>query len=195
MKTILAILALLAGNTLAATAVKVNFTLNTTDAQGAPLTENRYYHVYRPDGFPRTTPLPMILILEHGPGQAANPTFNAKAAQVGLVIVSCSFSGNSTGTPGRGWKNGDPRESGPEDYDYLDAVINRVKASDNCDDVFITGLSKGGHASLAYACERPSMIKAAASLDEFQSLTGNVIKAPVPLIVFQGSADSAVPYT
>ncbi|MDR3406017.1 MAG: hypothetical protein P4L99_26260 [Chthoniobacter sp.] len=195
MKVIFLLFALLAGNALAATAVKVNFTLKTTDPQGAPLTQNRYYHVYRPDGFPRTTPLPMILLLEYGGNQGANSTFNIKAAQVGLVVVSCSFSGNSTGTPGRGWINGNPRESGLEDYDYLDAVINRVKASDNCDDVFISGLSKGGHTSLAYACERPAMIKAAASIDEFQSLTGNVIQAPVPLIVFEGTADGAVPYT
>ena len=184
----------LAGEAFAATPLKVSFTLNTTDANGAPLVESRFYHVYRPDGFPRTTPLPMILVLESGPGQIAS-AFQAKAAQMGFVVVSCSFSGNSTGTPGKSWNNNDPRTSGAEDYDYLDTVISRVKASDNCNDVFITGLSKGGHTALAYACERASMIKAAASVDEFMRLTVNIPKVPVPVIMFHGSADNAVPYS
>ena len=43
--------------------------------------------------------------------------------------------------------------------------------------------------SFAYACECPSMIKAAGPLDEFMGLTSNLPSAPVPMIVFQGTAD------
>lgn len=63
---------------------------------------------------------------------------------------------------------------GFEDYDYTTEVIKRVRASDNCNDAFITGISKGGHQTFAYACECPSMIKAAGPLDEFMSLTANI---------------------
>lgn len=49
--------------------------------------------------------------------------------------------------------------------------------------------------ALAYACERPNMIKAAASVDEFMQLTLNIPAAPVPIIVFQGTSDTSVPYT
>jgi hypothetical protein len=121
--------------------------------------------------------------------------FHRKADQAGFIVVSCSFSGNSTGTPGTVWTNDDPRIQGPEDYDYVNEVINRVRASDNGGDAFVAGLSKGGHMSLAYACERPSTIKAAASLDEFMGLTANRPSAPVPIIMFQGTLDSNVPYT
>ena len=100
-------LIILAGGAHAATAVKVDFPLKTTDAQGAPLTQNRYFYLYRPDNLPRTTPLPMVLLMEDNPDKGVNGVLNAKANKMGFVVVTCAFSGNSTGTPGRGWINGD----------------------------------------------------------------------------------------
>lgn len=184
----------ISGNIQAATPVKVNFILSTTDKYGNPISQNRYYYIYRPDGLSKNTPVPMILVMESSPNSGAASMFNSKAAQAGFVVVSCSFSGNSTGTPGTVWVNDNPRIAGFEDYDYTTEVINRVRISDNCNDAFITGISKGGHTSFAYACECPSMIKAAGPLDEFMSLTANIPSAPVPIIVLQGTADSNVPY-
>ena len=86
MRTILLLLSCLAatGNTFAATEVRVDFTLNTTAANGAPLQQNRYYYLYRPDNLPKTTPVPVILVME-----AAVPTgyFHRKADQAGFVEV------------------------------------------------------------------------------------------------------------
>jgi poly(3-hydroxybutyrate) depolymerase len=190
-KLLLSCFFILARYGFAATDVRVNFTLSTTDQYGAPLRQNRYYYIYRPDNLPQSVPVPAILLMDGSP-----PTlFHRKADQTGFIVVSCSFSGNSTGTPGTVWNNDNPRISGFEDYDYITEVINRVKASDNVNDVFTVGLSKGGHMSLAYACERPSMINAAASLDEFMQLTLNIPSAPVPIIVFHGTSDTNVPYT
>lgn len=184
----------LAGFSCAASAVKVNFTLQTTDRYGQPISQSRYYYVYRPDGLSTAVPVPMILVMEASPNSGAATMLNAKAAQAGFVVVSCSFSGNSTGTPGTVWINDNPRIVGFEDYDYTTEVINRVRASDNCNDAFIVGISKGGHTSFAYACECPTMIKAAGPLDEFMNLTANIPSAPVPMIVFQGTKDTNVPY-
>ncbi len=196
MKTIFTFLSLvLLASAAHAQAVKVNFTLNTTDAYGAPLVEARYYWVYRPAGLSKSTPVPMILVFESTANQTPQGFLNTKASQRGFVVVSCSFSGNSTGTPGTVWNNDNPRITGWEDYDYTTAVINLVKASDNCNDVFLTGISKGGHQSFAYACEQPSMIKAAGPMDEFMGLTSNFPQAPVPMIVFEGTLDTNVPYT
>ena len=183
--------AVLASAGFAATDVRVDFTLNTTDAFGAPVQEQRFYYVYRPDNLPKTTPVPMVLVMT-GSGTAG--FLHAKADQAGFVVVSCTFSGNSTGIPGTVWNNDNPRVTGFEDFDYLDEVIKRVKGSDNCDDAFTVGLSKGGHMSLAYACERPAMIRAASSLDEFMGLTSNIPSAPVPILVFHGTLDNSVPY-
>ncbi len=175
----------------AATDVRVNFVLNTTDASGAPIRQNRYYYVYRPDGLSKSAPAPVVVVMDGGA-----PTFlHRKADEAGFVAVSASFSGNSSGTPGSGWVNDNPRIVGYEDYDYVSEVINRVRESDNCTDAFVCGLSKGGHMSLAYACERPSMIRAAASLDEFMGLTSNIPSAPVPIMMIQGTLDTNVPYT
>jgi hypothetical protein len=58
-------------------------------------------------------------------GIASN--LHRKADQAGFVVVSCAFSGNSTGTPGTVWINEDPRIVGFEDYDYTSQVIRRVK--------------------------------------------------------------------
>lgn len=176
----------------AATDVRVDFTLNTTDASGAPVQQRRYYYVYRPDNLPKTTAVPMVLVMT-GSGTAG--FLHRKADEAGFVVVSCTFSGNSTGTPGTVWNNDNPRIRGYEDFDYVTEVIERVKASDNCNDAFTVGLSKGGHMSLAYACERPGLIRAASSLDEFMGLTSNIPSAPVPVIVFQGTLDTNVPYT
>jgi poly(3-hydroxybutyrate) depolymerase len=198
MKTVLSIFFLfeVASSVLAATAVKVNFTLNTTDAYGNALVQNRLYYKYRPDGFPMTTPLPMVLIMEaSGDTGSADSVLNTKANAMGFVVVTCEFSGNSTGTPGTVWVNDNPRVVGWEDYDYVSQVITQVRASDNCNDAFITGLSKGGHMSWAYACEKPGMIKAAGPMDEFMNLVTNIPQVPVPIIVLQGTADASVPYT
>ncbi len=188
-------LSVLTASAFATKPVKVSFTLSTTDENGAKITQNRYYHVYHPDNSPLPAPLPMILIMEAGPNANADGALNAKANAVGFVVVTCSFSGNSTGTPGRGWNNRNPRTSGPEDFDYITEVINRVRASDHCHDAFVCGLSKGGHTALAYACVKPEMIRAAGSLDEFMGLTTNIPTAPVPVIVIHGTEDKAVPYT
>jgi poly(3-hydroxybutyrate) depolymerase len=182
--------AVLASDGLAATDVRVNFTLDTTDADGTPIQQQRYYYVYRPDNLPRTSPVPMLLVTLGG-----GTMFHRNAGQAGFIVATCAFAGNSSGNPGTGWNADNPRISGYEDYDYLTEVINRARVSDNANDAFITGLSKGGHIALAYACERPGMIKAAGPLDEFMGLTSNIPSAPVPIIAFHGTSDSSVPYT
>jgi poly(3-hydroxybutyrate) depolymerase len=173
----------------AATDVRVDFTLHTTAANGAPLRQSRCYYLYRPDNLSKSIPVPMILIMEAG-GPAA--FLHRKADQAGFVVVACSPSGNSTGS---GWNNHNPRFTGYEDFDYIGETINRVRASDNCNDAFTVGFSMGGHMSLAYACERPSTIRAASSLDEFMGLTSNIPTAPLPVILFHGTADKSVSYT
>ena len=186
---------LLAGDARGATDVKVNFTLNTTNAYGAPLQQSRAYYVYRPDNLPKTKAVPAVLIFEAGGGGAQGTFLHRKADQAGFLVISCLIAGNSTGNPGTVWTSDDPRVYGSEDLDYTAEVIDRIRASDNAGDVFTAGLSKGGHMSLAYACERPSMIRAAASVDEFMQLPSNVPSAPVPIIFFQGTNDTNVPYT
>src|SRR5204863_8244269 len=121
-------------------------------------------------GFPMTAPLPMVVVMEAGPDGGADGAINTKANQMGFVVVTCEFSGNSTGTPGTVWVNDDPRIVGWEDYDYVDQVIAQVRASDNCNDAFVTGISKGGHMTCAYACERPPTRKVTGPTDEFLNL-------------------------
>ena len=80
----------------AATDVRVDFTLNTTDSSGAPIQQSRSYYVYRPDGLSKATPVPMVLHMAAGAGDVA--TFlHRKADQAGFVVVSCEFTGNSDG--------------------------------------------------------------------------------------------------
>lgn len=186
---------LFAALSFAATDVRVDFTLNTADPYGAPLQQHRYYYVYRPDNLPKANPVPIILVLEASPNSGPATFFHSRADQAGFVVVSCSFSGNSTGTPGTQWNADNPRITGFEDYDYFTEVIRRVSASENSVDAFLTGISKGGHMTMAYACERPSTVRAVGPLDEFMGLTSNLPTAPVPLIMFQGTLDTNVPYT
>ena len=181
-------LVLMAGAASAASDVRVNFVLNTTDANGVAITQNRVYYVYRPDNLSKDTPVPVVLSMD-----AVATNLHRKADQAGFVVVSCTFSGNSSNNTG--WVNDDPDVVGYEDYDYISEVINRVKASDNTSEVFLTGLSKGGHMTLAYACIRPVMITATSSVDEFMQLATNIPTAAVPVIFFHGTGDNSVPYT
>jgi poly(3-hydroxybutyrate) depolymerase len=169
----------------------VNFTLDTTDENGAPITENRYYYVYRPDGLSKTTPVPMVLVMD----SSLATFFHRKADQAGFVVVSCFFSGNSTGTPGTTWDNHNPYINGFDDMDYTTEVIHRVKLSDNANDAFICGLSKGGHMAYAYACVRPATLRAACSVDSAMELAFNLPTAPLPIIAFHGTSDGASSYT
>src|SRR2546423_11987896 len=109
-----------------AAASAATFTLNTTDEYGKPLVETRSYTVYRPAGLSTATPVPAIVVL------LGSGSLTATADKYGFVVVTASFSGNSSGNTS--WINGDPRISGPEDYDYLDQVLQRVKTSDNVND-------------------------------------------------------------
>jgi poly(3-hydroxybutyrate) depolymerase len=185
-------LLVLGGRSWAATDVKVEFTLKTTDAAGAAITQNRFYYVYRPDNLARDKPAPLVLCMECRGGDLPAKFFHRKADEAGFVLVSCAIEGNSTGN--RVWNNGNPRVSGFEDIDYTTAVIDRVALAEKCNDAFICGLSKGGHMTCAYACERPAKIRAAADVDEFMGLTTNIPTAPLPMIFFHGTRDNAVPY-
>jgi poly(3-hydroxybutyrate) depolymerase len=170
------------------------FTLTTQDAYGNAMQETRLYYVYRPSNLPLTNPAPMVLALEASPNAGPASYWNSTADQAGLLIVSCGFEGNST-SPTGGWNNHNPRTHGWEDYDYLTAVINRVKASDHGNDAFICGFSKGGHTSLAYACERPETIRGAGTMDESMIQTENFPTAPVPVLAIHGTGDHLVHYT
>ena len=97
---------------------RIMATLNTNDENGKPLTEDRYYYIYRPDGLPKTTPVPMIIVMEAGPGSSPAGFFHRKADQAGFVVVSCAIPGNSLGTV---WNNDNPRITGFEDFDYTSA--------------------------------------------------------------------------
>ncbi len=189
-----ALLAVLAAHAFAATDVRMDFMLDTTDLYGNPVQQHRYYYVYRPDGLANAKPVPMVLVPEASPASGPATFFRDTARSAGFIIVSCSFSGNSSGTPGTVWTADDPRLAGYEDYDYLDEVIRRVRVAENASDAFITGISKAGHMTEAYACERPRNIRAAGPLDEFMQRE-NLPSAPVPLIMFQGTLDTNVPYT
>lgn len=176
----------------------VTFTLATTDAGGNPITQTRHYSVYRPVNLPMTTPAPMVLVMECRGGDYPATFFHAAADRAGFVLVSCAIQGNSTTTPanprGSVWTDGNPRTDGFEDLDYASAVINRVKQSDNCNDAFMCGVSKGGHMSYAYACARPAMLKAVCSVDEFMGVTTNIPTMPLPALAIHGTRDTNVPY-
>jgi len=135
----------------------------------------------------------MILVMEASPNSGPATFFHREANQAGFVVVSCSFSGNSTGAPGTQWNADSPRITGFEDYDFISVFMRWWSAAENRTDGCVTGISKGGHMTMAYACERPSTIRAAGPLDEFMGFGSNLPTAPVPMIVFQGTLDTNGP--
>jgi poly(3-hydroxybutyrate) depolymerase len=140
----------------------------------------------------------MVLYMECRGGDYPAKFLRPMADRAGVVLVSCAIRGNSTSTQanplGTVWNNGNPRVRGHEDMDYAAAVIGRVRESDPCSDAFMGGLSKGGHMAYAFACERPALLKAVCSVDEFMGLTTNIPSAPLPVLAVHGTLDTNVPY-
>jgi hypothetical protein len=58
----------------AAIDVRRDFVLTAKDAVGTPQTQNRLYFVYRPDSQPRTSPIPMVLVMVYAPCPGPAPS-------------------------------------------------------------------------------------------------------------------------
>lgn len=159
---------------------------------------------YISDASPATEgPRPLVLVLHGGGGSAdlmARYTDNAwgkLGKEAGWVVVYPSAWDGIWDTGGG--RVSERRGTRIDDLGFLAAVIDDAEARFNTDPerIFVTGMSRGGHASFLLACKLPGRIRAIASVamplpehlrDDCE--TG----PPVGLMQINGTEDAIVPY-
>src|SRR2546426_3221712 len=160
--------------------------------------QKREYLIYVPRSYDRSKPTALVISL-HGAGmwgaaQKETSQWNRVADEHGFIVVYPS--GEGGGGP-RVWHEGDGAEPS-RDVRFISELIDTLEVRYNIDPrmIYANGLSNGGGMSFALSCTLSDRIAAvgmvgAALLLPFSWCTDN---RPVPMIAFQGPADSAAPY-
>ena len=146
---------------------------------------------------------PLVLAIHGGAGTARNMLqltrrrFNDLANEYGFYVVYPEAADKY-------WDFGEGRtssalETRQDDLAYFSQVIGQMEMAYPIDSgrIFATGISRGGQASYFLACKLPGRIRAIAPftmpLPEF--LKDDCSQgAPVPIALFNGTADPLVPY-
>jgi polyhydroxybutyrate depolymerase len=164
----------------------------------------RSYLVHAPAGASALSgKRPLVLVLHGGGGTArgmlrlTRGRFDELADRYGFYVVYPE-------AIDKYWDFGEGRTSADldhrrDDLTYFSQVLARMEAAYPIDEtrIFATGISRGGQASYFLACKLPGRIRAIAPfampLPEF--LKDDCRQgAPVPIALFNGTADPLVPY-
>jgi polyhydroxybutyrate depolymerase len=144
----------------------------------------REYLVYVPRNYDRATPTPLVISMHGGAmwpaAQMEVDQWPRVADAHGFIVV---YPSGVSGRGPRAWSAG--REPGlARDVQFISELIDTLRAGYNIDPtrIYANGLSNGGGMSFALATAI------------FLPWTGCTGQRAVPMIVFQGTADRAVPY-
>lgn len=166
----------------------------------------RSYSVHVPTQYQKHQPMPLVLAIHGGGGDAASmkalTEFDATADQAGFIVVYP----NGTGKMLRGktvgsWNGGrccpPASQEGVDDVGFIDAVITDVSKKFSIDEsrVYATGHSNGAIMSYRLACELSEKIAAIAALGAQGVSEPCEPKYPVSIFHFHGTNDRCAPFT
>lgn len=196
---IAAVLVLISLPVLLAAAQAVSFyTLNRSNGTIVSSEVEREYLLYVPNSYDRSRPTPLVISMHGGAmwpaAQREIDRWDRVADAHGFIVVYPS--GVSRRGP-RAWRAG--REPGlTQEVQFISELIDTLRASYNIDPtrVYANGLSNGGGMSFALSCRLSDRIAAIGVVATaiFLPWSGCTDQRAVPMIVFQGTADKAVPY-
>lgn len=157
---------------------------------------SRSFTVFRPDGPPAGTKLPLLLALhgftQSGPQMMNYSLFNNLASQQQFMVVYPNGINTS-------WNVGQSGNSGADDVGFLMALIDTLDQwyGVNLQRVYACGFSNGGFMSFRLACEASNRIAAIATVAG--TMTVNTFNAcaptrPVPVLHIHGTNDLLVGY-
>ena len=163
----------------------------------------RDFLVYVPDSLPKGRAVPLVLVLHGGGGssrqilKSTSGRFNKLAERDGFIVAYPN-------AYRRIWDLGEGEISAKlsprrDDLAFFDTVIAQISAQNAIDQsrIFATGISRGGQASFALACERPDTFRAVApvamSLPAFLVDDCRGLRR-MGLAVINGVLDPIVPY-
>lgn len=153
--------------------------------------------VHVPANYDPQTPTPLVLNL-HGftmnaQQQVAFTGMNATADADGFVVAYGDGLGNSWNAGGC---CGTSLQNNVDDVGFLRALALHLE-TELCIDparVYATGMSNGGYMSHRLACEAADMFAAVGPVSASLGLPDCAPARPVPIILFNGTADALVPY-
>jgi polyhydroxybutyrate depolymerase len=158
----------------------------------------REYLLYVPVSYDRTKPTPLVISM-HGASmwpaaQREVDRWDRVADANGFIVVYPS--GVSRRGP-RAWRAG--AEPGlTEEVRFISELIDTLRAGYNIDPtrIYANGLSNGGGMAFALSCRLSDKIAAVGVVATAIFLPWNRCsdERPVPMVVFQGTADRAIPY-
>ena len=170
----------------------------------------RTYILHVPAGANTSKPLPLVLALHGGGGNAAGNIkqtgFNDEADRSGFIVAHA----NGTAQPrpllnalGKGflftWNAGSccgyAKENKIDDVGFLRAVVHDVQGKLAVDPkrIYATGISNGGMMSYRVACEASDLIAAIGVVSGAQTVSSCSPSGAVSVIHIHGSADQNVP--
>ncbi len=170
----------------------------------SPLGGERPVTPYLPSSYDGRTPAPLVVML-HGFGATASLQellfqLKQQAERRGFIYLS------PDGTPGadgkRFWNATDAccdfGGTGVDDVAYLSGLIDEAKQRFRVDNrrVYMLGHSNGGFMSYRFACEKPGVVTAIASLAgaTFHDAARCTPASPVSVLQMHGTEDSTVRY-
>ena len=164
--------------------------------------EQRSYRVHLPPAYDGKKPLPLVLVLHGGGGEAEGMAlitgFNEKADRKGFIAVYPNGTGILSGqflTWNAGNCCGPALDFKTDDVGFFRVLLEKLKKDFSIDSrrIYVTGLSNGGMMSYRLACELSGEIAAIAPVAGAMNVECKPTR-PVSVILFHGTEDGHVRY-
>lgn len=162
--------------------------------------EEREYYVHLPAGYDGATPAPLVLGLHGGGGTADKfdklAHMNATADAHGFVAVYPQGLGKA-------WNDGraiNRLKKKADDVKFIAELCKQLAGDYAVDErrIYVTGISNGGFMSMRLAAEMPEVFAAvcsvAAGVSDFLAEEHDPPRAPIPVMLINGTDDPLVPY-
>ncbi|NJL93067.1 MAG: hypothetical protein HC915_04745, partial [Anaerolineae bacterium] len=164
----------------------------------------RTYALYLPTAYNGSTPLPMVVMLHGGGGDArqvqSSTRFREVAEAEGFIAIFPNGNGQLPVERLLTWNAGNccgyALESNANDVAFLAALIETLGAELAVDTerVFMTGMSNGAMMTYRFACERADLLAGIAPVAGALNADPCAPSQPLPVVILHGTADELVLY-
>jgi len=164
----------------------------------------RLYRVHVPPSYRGDRPVPLVLALHGGGGDAQIQATDSYYGQIrksdaeGYVVAFPNgvsrFKGGRLATWNAGLCCGAARDQGVDDVDFIRNVVRHLRSQLNidADRVFAEGMSNGGMMAYRLACEAPDVFKAVASVAGTDNTSHCAPQRPVSILHIHARDDDRV---
>jgi len=166
---------------------------------------DRKYAVHVPINYNKIDSVPVLIVLHGGGGNMEESikffNLNPKADKEGFLAVypegyGKNLAGKYLGTWNAGKCCAPSMDENIDDVGFIDKVIEKITKDFHIDKnrIYSVGFSNGAQMSYRLACELSDKIAAVALGGSVGTFEGCAPKRPVPVYMFQGTADPCTPY-